>query len=277
MDEITQKQRHHHDVLLALLKYDHFQALELEIKQLAFDGKDEILLLVQLANAILQVDNENVKKLAQNTPFQGVLDASQLERKAYYYLQTLTLQLKRQEYGDYLRGLTPLLVDVFRIAIERDFLPNLAEYIQPIKKETTSGAHLYRGLQWSQNKIESHPNIIADTWKKYYGNYFNYDHYVSSSHLMKLIEANSSNEHLIELASTMRKIEKYLRNLVAHEVLTVNQQFFVDRIQRTPLQVHQVLLDLYDEVGLTHPLQRTIIEQIKQQITLLLQQTKEKN
>ena len=51
----------------------------------------------------------------------------------------------------------------------------------------------------------------------------------------------------------------------------------MDRIQRTPLQVHQVLLDLYDEVGLTHPLQRTIIEQIKQKITLLLQQTKEKN
>lgn len=277
MDEITQKQRHHHDVLLALLNYDHFQALELELKQLAFDGKEEILFLVQLANAILQVDNENVKKLAQNTSFQGVLDASQLERKAYYYLQTLTLQLKRQEYGDYLRGLTPLLVDVFRIAIERDFLPNLAEYIQPINKATTNGAYLYRGLQWSQNKIERHPNIIADTWKKYYGNYFNYDHYVSSSHLMKLIEANSSNDRLIELTSTMRKIEKYLRNLVAHEVLTVDQQFFVDRIQWTPLHVHQVLLDLYDEVGLTHPLQRTIIEQIKQKITLLLQQTKEKN
>lgn len=271
MDEIKNEQSHQIDVLLALLNYDHFQALELELKRTAFDGKDDVLTLVRLANAILQVDIENVQKLAQSTSFQGVLDASKLERKAYYYLQTMSLQLKRQEYGDYLRGLTPLLVDIFRIVIERDFLPNLSEYIQPIKKETVDGSNLYRGIQWAQSKIDSHPNIIANTWEKYYGNYFNYDHYVSSSHLIKLIEANSKNQRLIELTSTMRKIEKYLRNLVAHEVLKVDQQFFVDRMQMTPMQVHQVLLDLYDEVGLTYPLQRTSIEKIKQQITLLLQ------
>lgn len=252
--------------LLVLLKYDHFQALESELQSLEVPDKAKLLSLARLGNAILQVDIENVQKLAQNTPFQGILNASPLERKAYYYLQTMSLQLKRQEYGDYLRGLTPLLVDVFRLAIERDFMPNLADYIQPIKKETIDGENLYRGIQWSQTKIDSHPNLIADTWKKYYGHFFNYNHYVSSSHLIKLIEVNSTQSRVIELASQMRKIEKYLRNLVAHEVLNVDQQFFVDRMQMTPTQVHQVLLDLYDEIGLTDSLQRTSIDRIKKEL-----------
>lgn len=252
--------------LESLLQYHQYQAVMNELKNIPQLNNDNIEQLLTLAHAIVTIDMEQVKALAQETAFQGVLNGSKLERKAYYALQNMTLQIERNELADYLRGLTPLLVDVLRLAIEKDFFPELSDYMQPIRKNSDDGIHLYRGLQWSKDKIEQDDNLVAQTWDKYYRDFFNYDNYVSSSHLLKIIEMHSKNEKLVELAMKLRNIEKYLRNLVAHEVVMVDEQFFIDRMQLKPKQVHQVLLNMYDLIGLDNHLQRNSLQMLRQAI-----------
>lgn len=249
-----------------LTKYHHYQALELELSKLKQWQNRALMQRIQIAKAILNADLEQVKQFTQESDYTYLTKGTVLERKAYYQLQTMTLQLAREEYGDYLRALTPLLVDLLRIVIERDFMPHLSEYIIPVIKNTEEDKALYRGLQWSRDKIEATDNLIQSTWKKYYGDYFNYDHYVSSSHLIKLIETHATQPRLVELTTQLRQIEKYLRNIVAHEIIVVDRQFFKERMDTTPEAVHQLLLKVYQEAQLNDQLQRQSIMILRKDI-----------
>lgn len=259
-----------YQVLLSHLEYYQYEALSKELNKLDNWQSEAINHLLDLAKAILAVDLTTVNQKAPHTPLSINTSVSSLERKAYYYLQTLTLQLSRGELADYLRGLTPLLVDLFRLSIERDFFPRLSEFIQPISKPTVDNQPLYRGIQWSRERVELDNNIIRKTWAKYYGHTFNYDHYVSSSHLVKLIETQSKNEKLITLTGKIRRLEKYLRNLAAHEVVKVDEEYFTARVQMTPEEVHAVLLELYDVIGLTDTVHRNVLNIINKELKSLL-------
>lgn len=249
-----------------LLDYQHFVAIGHLLKADQSQQAKEVLALVDLAQAIIATDLGKVKALAQGTKYAFILEGSFIERRTYAYFQTMTRQIWQEEYGDYLRALTPMLVDVFRLAVIQAVEPNLARYIQPISKATVQGQVIYRGLQWDQSAIESHPNKIKVTWQKHYGDHFNYDHYVSSSHLIKLLEDHATNQDLVDRCQQMREIEKYLRNLAAHESVLVDVKYFTDRLQVTPVQVHQALLALMQAVGLNQKEKITIIEAIQADI-----------
>ncbi|MBF6978368.1 hypothetical protein IU403_04320 [Aerococcaceae bacterium zg-BR22] len=237
--------------LKKLLQYHDYVAISRDIQQEKLSLDSRFMLCLELAQAIMMVNIPKVNELSKRIGTDAFVADSLSKQKSYCYLQAMTIKLIRREYSDYLRGLTPLLVDVLRVLIEHDFLPTLSQYMEPVEKETEQGDKLYRGIQWSKKKIEADDNLIRRAWQKYYGDYFNYDHYVSSSHLIKLIETYSKNSQIIELTATIRQIEKYLRNLVAHEVVYVDEAFFQARIGYSPQQVHQLLIQLFNVAGMT--------------------------
>ncbi|MBK0347311.1 hypothetical protein JDW15_01510 [Aerococcaceae bacterium zg-ZJ1578] len=238
--------------LKKLLQYHDYFAINREMQQEKLRLNPRFMMCLELVQAMITVDIPKINESAKSLGFNSLLSEMILEQKSYCYLQAMTIKLIRCEYSDYLRGLTPLLVDVLRVLIEHEFLPELSQYMELVEKETKQGEKLYRGIQWSKDKIESDNNIIRRAWQKYYGNYFNYDQYVSSSHLIKLIETYSNNSQVIEIAANIRQIEKYLRNLVAHEVVYVDEVFFQKRIGYSPQQVHDLLIELFKIAGMTN-------------------------
>lgn len=210
----------------------------------------DALNLVGLAHAIVKGNLSAIERLAPSTGYSYLTQPTYLEQRSYNFWHYLTIQLKRQEYADYLRALTPLLVDIYRLIIQKYLLPDLNKYIEPITKVKEDGDALYRGLQWSRSAIEGHDNMIQRTFQHFYGSRFNYSHYVSSSHLLKIIELNSKDETLIEKSHSMRNIEKYLRNIVAHEIVYVDEDWVEARIGLSPVAIHQLLKDLYHLAGL---------------------------
>lgn len=254
------------EIVQMLVKYNHFRMLE---REYIADNLPDAQLIVQLIRAILLCDESTVVRLAQETPYQFLNEGTRLERRAYYALQGLQVKLEQAYYADYLRMLTPVLVDVFRIAIETSILPELQAYIIPIAKEKENHISLYRGVQWSKEKIESSENLVHKTFQHYYADRFNYQQYVSSSHLLKIIELNSKDTSLIEAATQLRQAEKYLRNLAAHELIPVDKQYFQERMGYSPQQLHNKLENFYDKIGLKHVNQRQSIPYLK---TMLVKQ-----
>lgn len=221
---------------------------------------------IQLGQALITQDMNTIEALANTAQMSHLLEPTALERKLYSYMNYLQIQLNKREYADYLRGITPLLVDVFRLLLVRDCIPNLDEYIHPVVKPTDDDILLYRGMQWTQEVIESTNNIIRQTWQHYYGDAFNYEHYLSSSHLLKLIEHNSTNEAMKHHAMQLRQIEKKIRNLVAHETVHVDIAFIKERIQCAPEEVHTLLIETLHLAGLTDPIQWQSLSHLNQQM-----------
>lgn len=258
--------------LLTLIDYHQFVAVKQELKQLRSSKAKELDTYADFALSIYHGDFKTIDRLGPSLGFDFMTQGSPLERRVYTYFLSMTRQLWQEEYGDYLRALTPLLVDLFRLAIIKDGVPNLDDYLQPIEKVTVQGPVIYRGLQWSQSAIERSDNPIQLTWRRYYGKNFNYEHYVSSSHLMKIIQDYAGNSKLIKLCQTLRNVEKYLRNLVAHEAVLVDYTYFIQRIDLSPIQVHALVLELMELCGINQKSHLTIVERIQDCMRDLLQQ-----
>lgn len=264
------KQKHRPLVEYMLFDQDYPQ-LRNFLKEFYPQLSSKVAPWIDLAHNILLVDIEAVEDFAINHQLTYLIRPSKIQRKVYYFTHHLNLQMRKKEFADYFRGLTPVLVDIYRLAIEDDFMPDLNDYMMPTIKNTPDGRPLYRGLQWYEKKVEASNNKIKQTFNKYYGERFNYDHYVSSSHLIKLIDDHSTNQALKDKSQEMRLIEKYLRNIIAHEVICVNEAWIQQRMNMSSENVHQVYLDLVKLAGLDDSRQWKIFDIIHQKILDQLQ------
>lgn len=233
-----------------LLNHRYFPAFEEWIINEKIEVTDRLLDLLHLRESYLKGDLDRVKKRAADLGFSFLVAPSLLEQRVYRCVQAMELKLRSGAYDDYLRQLTPLLVDIFRLLVQEHILADLDRYLIEVFKETVEGRSIYRGIRWNQDQIESHPNLVQATFNKYYGEYFNYDHYLSSSHLMKIIEANSQDRHIVDLAKAMRQIEKYTRNIVAHELIHVDDAWLLHRIGKNSSEIHHDVISLANKAGL---------------------------
>lgn len=249
-----------------MLKYHQYRPLHHFILEKTALKNNTLLNSIQLAQAIIDVNIRQVEHLAPKVNRHYLLKPTYLKRRVYSYAHYMNIQYERQEFMDYFRALSPLLVDVLRLIIEHDFMPELNQYIEPIIKENVEGKPIYRGLQWKELAVESQPNRVADTFTKYYGDRFNFKHYVSSSHLLKLIDDHSKNNEVKAKSISLRHIEKYVRNIVAHEVIYVSDELVERRTGMSMNQIHRLLQEALLLAGLDDKRQWGILNEIHETI-----------
>ena len=222
--------------------------------------------LIQLGEAILQNNIDKVNRLADSLNLHYITKHTRLQQRAYFYFEYMQLQYVRKEYGDYFRALSPLLVDVFRLIIERTIMPHLNEFIIPIVKENGDGIAIYRGLRWNPKRVERNNNIVRRTFRKYYNKHFNYDYYISSSHLVRIIDDYTVDEEIRNLSKQIRHVEKSVRNIVAHEIVYIDDEFVEHRSGYSLDEIQQCLFYLSEQAGLTNHQMRQMFSDINQQI-----------
>lgn len=250
-------------VLQQLISDYHFYSAKEYLLKYQVKPEETIIQWLDLAHAYLHTDLSQFDRIALQLGLNDLQNQPFLAKRVYSFTQAMAVKLAYQELDDYLRALTPLLVDVLRLLIQKHLLPDLDRYLVKVTKETTDGRPLYRGLQWNQSVVEASDNIIHKTWKKYYGDHFNYDNYVSSSHLLKIVADYLPDEKIRQQADEMRQIEKYARNIVAHELVYVNDGWLIQRVGKNSQQIHQSLLDLIHSTGLQDPKQWEILQDLR--------------
>lgn len=243
-------------LLKQLLVHQHYQAILSFIEDHPSWRSQRLITLLHLGHAYVHTDLKTIEDLSGKVDMEYLTKPNLLERRVYSYAQSLAIKLEMKEYDDYLRAITPLLVDVLRLVLEATVFPDLDRYLVEVMKETENETPIYRGLQWNEALIESDKNSkIKKTWNRYYGQYFNYSHYVSSSHLLKLVHDYVKNPTILNLATQMRHIEKYARNIVAHELIYVDDEWLMHRINMDAKGIHQQIINLINAAGLNDPKQ----------------------
>lgn len=238
-------------LLKQLLHHQHYQSFISFTEENPAWGSQRLADLLQLGHAYVHTDLKTIEEVAPKVKMAYLTNPNLLQRRVYSYVQGLAIKLEFREYDDYLRALTPLLVDLFRLVLEETVVPDLDRYLVEVIKDTVDGNPLYRGLQWNQSLIElGGSNLIKKTWKKHYGDYFNFSHYLSSSHLIKLINDHVKDPQIIRLSNDLRQIEKYARNIIAHELIYVDDEWLMHRVKHNAKQIHQKLMDLARVAGL---------------------------
>ena len=250
-----------------LLEYHEYRQIK-EIHSLTGQGQQ----VLDLAEAALYGDTTLMEELIDSLGLDHLKEPDPLKLRAYCAFRHLDMQMKRQEYGDFFRAMTPIMVDLLRLISKRLIIPQLDEFMETIYKESEEGKLIYRGLQWKEDRVDASDNIIHQTFKKYYGNNFRYDQYVSSSHLTKILSDHCQDLEIVQRAETLRFVEKYVRNISAHECVYINDSWVQDRVGLSINQIWTLLQDLGRDAGLTNQAQIHLLESLNQELKTNIQE-----
>ena len=163
------------------------------------------------------------------------------KRKYFEYALMLQNKLLRKEYADFIRGISPLLADLFELILKN--------YCGLDINKFTS---IRNGIRkWDRTKLASSDsnvvlimNILTQNFSK-----FNYDP-VYSSHLKVIIDNMTNDLTLRQLADDLRDVEATVRNLAAHEIVSITADSIRTLTGQTPDQIMKKIKTAFTYAGM---------------------------
>lgn len=163
------------------------------------------------------------------------------KREVVEYLLSTKARLDTQAYVDFLRALTPLVLDLFeRILANRG---------------PTDPRKLYR-VKTINGKVKEDWDEVKLNQHKYgavlYAKYPNFIHKnIYSGHLELLLEEYCSpDKRLMKLIKDIRTVEAEARNTAAHEMTSVNAAWIEKITGLSPIKIMDTLIELAKVAGL---------------------------
>ena len=202
-------------------EYDYHAARELaaELK----DHEKSYMKLIQVAEKRELLDIDAVERALRTNH----LDQSYClpitnveERDIFEYALVLQIRLRRGEYADFIRAISPILYRLFKQILEKRLRILLGNYVrwQRIGELETKAV-------WDPEKLSRDVTgreiwgILNEAYETR-GGFRCGDVY--PVHMQRIIQAKSDDEELKELVGELREAEEKVRNLAAHQIVSVN-------------------------------------------------------
>lgn len=218
--------------------YDYVAALDLA--NTMGDGlSDNVLSLLRVAAARLKLDKSSIDK-ERNPLVKEIFPRTGGDVfNIFEYTLALDIKLKKEEYADFIRAITPLIVDLFEITVRKKCDFNIDEYCTRTKD---------KGLRWNRSKLANRKEILEAFDEKY--KEFK-ESEVSSDNLMVIIEVLCKDFKIRKLAKELRNIESKIRNIAAHEIVSVTESVIIksNESKTTPREIYKMIKALINSIG----------------------------
>ncbi|MGN0241163.1 MAG: type III-A CRISPR-associated CARF protein Csm6 [Candidatus Weimeria sp.] len=154
------------------------------------------------------------------------------ERNYFEYALELQCKLKRGEYADFIRGVTPIVADLFELILKERCGVDMQNYYRIDKKSGAKRWNDYIDADMSRA-------LRGDFEKSVEGNV------VGSAALMNAILYYSDDVQLKALVQEVREIEEKVRNVAAHQIVSINASMIKEKTGRTTTQIMQDIKRLF--------------------------------
>lgn len=214
--------------------YDYSAALVLA-KSLNPVYTEKYIDLVEMAARRELFDFRTVDQLVRKAGYDCVPVKSSDSRKAFEYALGIQLKWEKKQYADFVRALTPLIVDLFEDVLEQ--IGGEADINQ--YKEEKNGVKFQK---WDPDKLAD--TKVLDVLNEKYSLGFNKKD-ISSDHLNALIQHYCENKRLKDIAEALRDVEKKIRNLAAHEIVAITDDVIKEKTGFTGDQIIKMIREIY--------------------------------
>ena len=218
----------------------------------SFISKYDYRAAAYLANALPDETTRNYRQLIQAGMYRMELDRSMVdrllarqnefalplrsgnERKYFEYALSVQIKLRREDYADFIRSLTPLIGGLFELVLSNEFQIDLNTYKTPDgrwDRKALAGSELLSVLE-SQSPGE-----------------FKYG-FIYSEHLKNIITYYSRNPALTEITNNLRSVEEKVRNLAAHTITAITKETIVEKTGFQPNRIMEDIKKLFAYTGI---------------------------
>lgn len=218
-----------------LLAYDYHAAFEVG-KELHKDISEEAMLLLEIAAERVKLNRSRMNQLLSKCKYDLIPVKESGKQKLFEYALGLNLKIKKEEYADFIRGITPISIDLFEMIIKNQCKIVLDNYCF-----NRNGV-----LNWDKNKLKD-TEILSVLLEKYPD--FRYG-IVYSAHLNEVVQGMSNDLILKEKANALIEVEHKVRNVAAHEIVSVTAEWIQKRIGKKPEDIMAVIQFLCVKAGI---------------------------
>ena len=158
-------------------------------------------------------------------------------RKYFEYALSLQVKLNRCEYADFIRGISPILMDLFERILDQHAGIKLKDYC--IQKNNKS-------WNWDRKKMKG--TEVYQILEKEYPTFRFGDVY--SSHLYVLIQNLVKDQNVKTTVENLRSVESKLRNLAAHQIISITDLTIKSHTGYTGKQIMDMLKKAFAFAGI---------------------------
>ncbi|MDD3185224.1 MAG: hypothetical protein PHT76_07940 [Anaerostipes sp.] len=189
---------------------------------------DEILELLQAAKSRLELDHIGVIQALQGLEVCFYPVSEEKKRMIFEYVLSLEIKIRKSEYADFVRALSPAIVEVFKLALGSYTNINYKDYLKNNAKIE----------KWDLNKLKKNQRMLK-ALKDYFCNFK--EGPVYAVHFLPLFKEYCSNKKVSEIGEKLRKVEEKARNIAAHNICSVTEQWMKAKVGYTPVEIYKLL------------------------------------
>lgn len=216
--------------------YDYTAALSVarEIKE---EISEDAFTLLQIADARVKLNRSMISKLNAGNKYNIFPVTTGKGQKLFEYALVLQMKVAKEEYADFIRGITPIVVDLLEDILKMHCKLSLTDYCTQDPKGV---------FRWDEEKLQQ--SELLEILDREYGR-FRFGP-VYSIHIATLIRNKCSNRQLIQKVKEMIEIEQAVRNVAAHEIVSVTDEWFREKTGKSAKEILSVIKYLIGMAGL---------------------------
>lgn len=230
-------------IKMLIRSYDYSAALEIAK---TCKNNSRYINAIKMANCRILLDFDSMYKFI---PFKKkeILPFYDREGMKYFeYTLSLGIKVKKNDFPDFIRGISPIIVDLFKLVLKKEANIEIDNYCKRNKKGV---------VKWNKKKLLNSSkgieiNDLLTTYaRERYKSNFSYD-FVKSGDLVFLISELVKDKTCINIATDLRKIEEDIRNDTAHEIISVTDDVIKERTGYNSNEIFYKLKRMFDYTGI---------------------------
>ena len=215
-----------------LLAYDYHAAYEVA-DGMEKDLSVEILRMLHVAKKRISMDWNSILP-EENRELESFMPIKDGDRKKLFeYALVLKIKYQKGEYADFIRGITPLGIDLMKMASWKYCRVDIDSYCSEGK--------------WSKEKLKG-SEVLKILNEEYHGA-FRYD-VVYSSQIYKIIQRKCTDQSVKKLIRDFTEIERKVRNMAAHEIVSVTDEWIKQRVKKDAAGILKTIQEFCEAVDI---------------------------
>ncbi len=157
------------------------------------------------------------------------------------YLLLLKIKVLKEEYADFMRGITPLLFELFKVYLKNKCAFDVSNYVNVDR---------YGTMKWDRSKLSGTSEIdILDRKYRNNGGLSN-DSVVYSDALSEIIVNRASDPEARTVTDKLRNdVERQLRNKAAHTIISITDNIIKEYTGLSSEEIYKLLVKLFALCG----------------------------
>lgn len=185
-----------------------------------------------------QYGNENVlKKIKEEN-----------QCKCFEYALNLDIKLRKQNYADFVRAITPLLVDLFELIIKEQTGVDINDYC--FIKTKKKGNKVTKERDWDSSKLEG-TEVLRALEEEYYQNFKG--GFVKSDNLVGILKYFCHNQKVLKVVMDLRTVEENIRNMAAHQIVSVTEKTISNKTGFSGQEIMNLIKEAFSYTGIVIP------------------------